>query len=100
MGAYTLVAVFCKVVVPVGDCRRFFGCQRQCEHRHGTGNVGLTGCRYASLAEHTHGDAGSTTEVLLQRVPTLYRHGIHLVCLYPTVYGNAELALQTQLLPV
>ena len=98
MGAYALVAVVGKVVVPVGQGRSIARSQTESQHRDSTRDVGFAGARNTHIAKHGHGDARGTTVVLLKRIPTLKCQGIDLVVANPSLDGNAELGLYAQLL--
>ena len=98
VGAYALVAVVGKVVVPVGQGRSIARSQTESQHRDGTSDVGFAGARNTHIAKHSHSDARGTTIVLLKRIPTLKCQGIDLVVANPSLDGNAELGLYAQLL--
>ena len=100
VGAHTFVAVLGKVVVPVQKGRGLTGGQSKGIHRHGTGKVGLAGGGNQLVAQHRHRHTGGAAVVLLQRVPALDGHGLHIVGGYPGIDGHTELGLQTQLLAV
>ena len=98
VGAYALVAVVGKVVVPVGQGRSIARSQTESQHRDSTRDVSFAGARNTHIAKHGHGDARGTTIVLLKRIPALKCQGIDLVVANPSLDGNTELGLYAQLL--
>ena len=98
MSAYALVAVVGKVVVPVGQGRSIARSQTESQHRDSTRDVGFAGARNTHIAKHGHSDARGTAVVLLKRIPALKCQSIDLVVANPSLDGNAELSLDTQLL--
>ena len=98
VGAYALVAIVGKVIVPVGQRRRIARSQTKCQHRDGACDVGFASARNTHIAKHSHRDAWSTAIILLKRIPALKCEGIDLVVANPSLDGNTELGLYTQLL--
>ena len=98
VGAYALIAVVGKVVVPVGQGRSIARSQTESQHRNSTRDVGFAGARNTHIAKHGHGDARGTAVVLLKRIPALKCQGIDLVVANPSLDSDTELGLYAQLL--